>query len=630
MLSALIGLACALAIGLSGWVILRNRLARYDLAAQVGMGGLLGLGTAGWICLPIGLIPGGTHALKFLPLVFIALALITLRKGSAKLVSPVGQIRPIGPILLLVPVLLALVGAAAPSDSIEWDSLAYHLAVPKIWLEAGQIVNVPFIHHSNFPFVVDNLFMIGLPFGESAAKAFNVAFLVFGCATILGLTRQRYGAQAGWVAALAFATVPTVLWESGTAYIDMAHALFAGLGAYLLLVEEDHWVGALLMGFAIGSKYTGMQPAFVAFAILLVIRLFSRAPVKGVVLAGLLTVAVGSPWYVKNAAWTGNPVYPFFHSLFPSKNWSEFNAKIYAEEQATFGVPGRSPDAVAHALLGLSYQPGRYTNPSPKLEGTSGAAGFPFVAFGSVVLTMPILWAIFGRRGVERRLLVFLVISFGLWALLSQQSRYAVTYAPIGAIFAGAAFASLSWRPVIGLLVALQALYSVWLIGANRTTSQLRVVFGQVSREDYRAALVPFAEPAKAISEMDSVKKVALYDEVFGFLLDKPYTWANPGHSMELDYETMNSGDDLIVALQRLGVSHVYLNLSMMERPTAARLAKAAGLDVEAPEFTDEDRAASMKDPRPKWRTLVGDSIESGRLRTVQVFRNAILLEVAR
>lgn len=630
MLSALLGLACAMAIGLASWAIFRPRLGRYDLAAQVGLGGLLGLGVAGWICLPIGLIPGGTSLLKFLPVVFVVAALLRFNKiGHIGLTS---LIRPTGPLflLLLIPILIALIGAAAPSDSIEWDSLAYHLAVPKLWLEAGQIVNIPFIHHSNFPFVVDNLFLIGLPLGESAAKAYNVAFLIFGLAALFGLVRQRYGSTPGWIAAIAFATVPTVLWESGTAYIDMAHALFAGLGAYLLLVEEDEWIGAVLMGFAIGSKYTGMQPAFVAFAILLIVRMVAKSSPKPVLLAGLLAVAIGSPWYVKNVAWTGNPVYPFFNGAFPSKNWSEFNAKIYAEEQATFGVPGRAPDAMAHALLGLAYQPGRYTNPSPKLDGTSGAAGFPFVAFGSVVLTMPLLWAIFGRKGVERRLLVFLIVSFGLWALLSQQSRYAVTYAPIGAIFAAVAFARLSWRPLVGVLVAAQALYTVWLLGANRTSSQARVALGQVSRDEYRTALVPFAEPAAAINGMDAVKKVALYDEVFGFLLDKPYYWANPGHGMELNYELMENSADLLASLDRIGISHVYLNLAMMDRETAARLAKAAGLTTEAPELSTEQRNQSMVDPRTKWRTLIGDALASQQLRPVQVFRNSILLEVVR
>ncbi|MFX5562759.1 hypothetical protein ABTD73_20110, partial [Acinetobacter baumannii] len=79
-----------------------------------------------------------------------------------------------------------------------------------------------------------------------------------------------------------------------------------------------------------------------------------------------------------NVVNTGNPVFPFMYSRFGGKNWDAYNAEIYSNEQATFGVsrevpePGKrsidmpsQPSKLGAAILGLAYQPGRYTNPNP-------------------------------------------------------------------------------------------------------------------------------------------------------------------------------------------------------------------------------------------------------------------------
>jgi hypothetical protein len=51
--------------------------------------------------------------------------------------------------------LLTLILCALPPDGNEWDSLAYHLAYPKLYLKAGGMVEVPFMHQSYFPPLMD-------------------------------------------------------------------------------------------------------------------------------------------------------------------------------------------------------------------------------------------------------------------------------------------------------------------------------------------------------------------------------------------------------------------------------------------------------------------------------------------
>ncbi|MEZ5162187.1 MAG: hypothetical protein R2688_00235 [Fimbriimonadaceae bacterium] len=134
-------------------------------------------------------------------------------------------------LLLLFP----LVASLSPSTTMDWDSIAYHLAVPKMWMQDGQIHKVLNLHHSNFPFSIDNLYIWGLALGgEAGAKAFSFAILVFGVLAVYGTARRCFPDSqfAGLAAGLIFAGSPVVLWESGTAYIDVAHGLYAGLGVF--------------------------------------------------------------------------------------------------------------------------------------------------------------------------------------------------------------------------------------------------------------------------------------------------------------------------------------------------------------------------------------------------------------
>ncbi|RYG63093.1 hypothetical protein EON77_21365, partial [bacterium] len=333
--------------------------------------GLLGTAVylAGWL-LPIGeRFPRIVIAL--LPVVLLVLLVIEGRRGRPPKFgvmhlrlpkSNVGRLALLG---ILIAAALAFTGVVTPSTALDWDTLAYHLAVPKIWLAEGHIAPVSFIHHSRFPAAADSLFLLGLSFGgangggEIAAKGFMFAAYVFGIFAIFGLARQRYGAAAGWLGALAFAAVPMVMWEAGSAYIDLIHGLYAGLGLWLLADDSEERahpvVAALLIGLALGTKYTGLQ----AFGVALVLT-FLGARRKETLKFAAVALGLGAFWYVKNWVQAGNPVYPFYYSVFGGVNWNEFAARIYAEEQATFGI-GKGPGAI----LGLVAVPGRFTNPGP-------------------------------------------------------------------------------------------------------------------------------------------------------------------------------------------------------------------------------------------------------------------------
>jgi 4-amino-4-deoxy-L-arabinose transferase-like glycosyltransferase len=551
--------------------------------------------------------------------------------------------------------LCALVAVLAPSDSLDWDTLAYHLAVPKMWIQDGQMHYVSFIHQSNFPLTVDGLYIWGLDWGgESGAKAFSLCFAIYGAIALFGFARDKYGEAAGWWSLLAYVAIPMVVWEAGTGYIDVSNGLFIGLGilfaASYAMDPADRrnlWLSAIFLGFGAGSKYTGLQTIGVVAVVLIVCSLWARRKqgtpvpsIKGTVLMAVVAFAICSPWYLRNVINTGNPVFPFFYSVFGGKNWDAFSDQIYKEQQQTFGAGramatpekpytsnGLDPTRIGDAILGLAYQPGRYADPSP----TSGF-GFPFVSLGAVGLGGLLAWLLSGRIGrFESLVAASVLVSLGGWFVLSEQSRYILGLIFPLCVLSGGAVAKLRVGPILAGAAAVQLLAGLFVLTRyqDEFSDKLRVVLGGQTREDYLKRHVGFYEPAQALNQIAQNGKVGLFDEVFGFYLDVPYFWASPGHSTQMGYEQMQSADEFVVALRNLGITHIYINLGQMfgqDKNLMLRWRQAAGLEGLPKPF--EDRADRLKDPRDKYKVLLAEAIANHSLTPVNANGSRLIFAV--
>lgn len=651
MLGVLITLVFALgAAGLGGW-LLRRWTSDLDPSARFGVAGLAGLGVLGTLTLFIGLLPGGLQWGGF----FIgALGLWRLgslfveRKSIAFRVPRDWRFAVAG--ACSIALLVALCGVLAPSDTVDWDTLAYHLAVPKIWLAAGQIQYVSFIHHSNFPFAIDNLYIWGLTWGgQSGAKAFSLAFFAFGLIALFGLARQRYGEKAGWWAVLAFAATPMAIWLSGTAYIDVGNGLFGGLGILFATKwaadsrREDLVLSGVMLGLCAGSKYTGLQVLFSVVAVLGIRGVTTKTllpNLKAGATIGAISLAICCPWYIKNVVNTGNPVYPFFYSVFGGKNWDAFSEQIYKEQQQTFGA-GRplptpeqpnylanklDPSRLGQAVLGLAYQPGRYIDPAP-----TGNHGFIFGALGFVSIAAGLFWLLSGRAGpFEGCVLVALGIALLMWFFLSEQSRYILGLTVPLCVLAGGGVARLRGGVALAVGCVVQMFAALWVLKDGRLSTQLQAITGKVTPEEYQSELVRFYEPAQWINA-NVHGKVGLYDEVFGYFLDVPYFWAGPGHTTEIGYEHLSDGAALAARLKQLGMTHVYIDLSTTfggDRAARDRWARAAGLGGPADPYTPAEIEAASKDIRVKYKVLLAEAIAGGQLRQVKGFGTRLIFEL--
>jgi hypothetical protein len=629
MIGVLWTIALSLLAAVAGSTLIARWSGALDPAERIGLSGLTAFGTAGLVTLLVGVLPNG---LSFAPFVLAGLIVFGLvvavrnRKHEEWRFKLQGHYDVIAFSALVVIGLLALIAVLAPSISTDWDTIAYHLAVPKLWIEHGRIDYVQGIHHSNFPSTMEMLFLWGFKWGgQSGAKAFSLMVYVFGCLSLFGLARRWYGRRAGWWAAIGFAAIPVVAWESGTGYIDVAHGLYAALGtlyAAECFKQKDHKLlvlAGVCLGFALGTKYTGLQMLFavsVGLASLLEDGFVQAIRTKLTVV--LVALVIACPWYIKTFALTGNPVYPFFYGVLGGKDWDTWRADTYSHEQKSFGV-GSDPVNLGHAILGLGYQPGRYTNPAQDKGG-----GFPSGSLGFAALLAGVCAATCGRlRREERLTLAIAGLGFLMWFALSQQSRYLTMLAIPLVVLGAGQVTRVKWGPVVAGAFALQWVATTYIVYSLYTTMQLDVALGQVSRDEYLTKLLPVYRGAEAINQLPADSKVALYDEVFGFYLDRDYFWANPGHSMLIPYESMLTVDDYATALIDLGFTHVYVSLLSSDQRFIDAL---SGIRP----YTPQEREAMFPDLNTRWRVLVADAANQGRLRLEQPFGGAVLYSVVR
>jgi hypothetical protein len=477
--------------------------------------------------------------------------------------------------------LLTLLSAFRPVDGLDWDSLSYHLAAPKIYLQEGRIPFIAYDSHTHFPFTLEMLYTLGLQFGgTSGAKLVHWAC---GWLTALVLVvwtgRLRIGGVpaprwCGPLAAAAFVSMPVVLWEMGTAYIDLGTALFQMLALCALIdavaadsggVRVDPQGAALagvLSGFALGTKYTALlQFGLLGLGLMWVLtRTAERGTAWRALFAfGLLGVLVASPWYVKNWLWTHNPVYPFFYRFFPqSFSWTSEAERAYAGEQYAFGL-GKGPVEAIQLFWNLAFH-GRafYINQRTLMGDKLGSLGALWVGLLPLVL-----WT----RGLDRKVhacLGYGLASVGLWFLLSQQVRYlSPVFASLAVVVAAAAAAVPE-----GLLRRAAGVFSGLVLLLNLqmhlpvAQASWALATGELDREQFLDQSLPGLYEACSFANANLLEtsRIALYQEARGFYLDRRYFWANPLQHNMIPYDSLGNGQELIEVLRRFQITHVLIN----------------------------------------------------------------------
>lgn len=598
----LIVLAAALPVG---WLVTsllglncRERIYRGVFALAIG------LGIFSYLILCVGLL-GGVSSLSLtislFALTIIAFTILLIRR--LKSASKSGTIsRTEYPRSITAKaykwasvILLAFIGCLVvfycfvPPGAHEWDALSYHLADPKIWIIDHRIVFLPTDSHSDFPFLMEMLYMLGLLWnGYALANLFHFVFAALCVVALLNIGERHFGSTAGFLAALVLVTSPLAIWEASCAYIEMGMALYALLATAACLEywksSHESWlyIAGVCMGLGLGVKDLSLIPAF----ILLLLMIVRKAPWRPLTTAVILGVLFGCPFYVKSTVMTGNPVYPFAYSIFGGKYWNAELAHTYSTEQRSFGESGET-DTVAQDV-NLTRPPYKAPNIFERLRSWIDA---PFK-----LISIPHIYYNYNDPGIFTQLgflflslapLIFLApeISFAAktclvlaggwflgWAISMQYVRYILPMLPVIGLIGGegAALTVRRWNAVKYLMIFTIILqtglslsyYIPKILSDGRLPGMWAVVTNDEARSTYLRGNVNSYRSDRWINRNTPRNAgVILYEETRGYYLNRRYLWGNQGHSLYIPYSSFRNGHQMVKWFVDHGYQYALLNL---------------------------------------------------------------------
>jgi 4-amino-4-deoxy-L-arabinose transferase-like glycosyltransferase len=217
-------------------------------------------------------------------------------------------------------VVLLLLRAATPPH--VPDELIYHLPVPQQFVLQHRVF--PSFDNSlgNVPFLIHMIYAVCLMAGSDiAGRLISLALALSTALAIYAFCRRFLTRRIAVLALFAFFAAGVVVELSVTTRIDVSLAgmLFASTYGMINYLNSRRsawlWLSAILAGFSLGIKHTaGLWLIFVG-VLYLTESIRNREALGKVLRLGvgytLLAFAFASPWYIKNAIWFENPMYPF-------------------------------------------------------------------------------------------------------------------------------------------------------------------------------------------------------------------------------------------------------------------------------------------------------------------------------
>lgn len=484
---------------------------------------------------------------------------------------------------------------------IDWDVLAYHMDLPKRYVDAGRLTYVPDNPSSNWPLNIEMLFTLALSFGsEIAANLTTLALVGLAAGGLLLVGRRLLDDRAGAIAVALFLTVPTVKRLGGVAMVDAAMGLFVLGAAYSferwLHGRRPGWLAlcALFCGVVAGSKLTGAGFAILYFLLLLWEegRRLWAGRVRGVdwdglarsmLIYGLVGVALVGPWYARSVINTGNPVFPFAYGVFGGRNWDALGDEYHTQMMDsvfTAEIP-KNLVGLTRTYYFMIFEPG-------KLGGYRGHLG--------VIITLGLLAGLATLPWATRFIRHSLFVAVGFWLmwffLTSHQARFVLPLAPLLALITASvivrALDALRRPALQAALLALLALAMLpewpWYHGGERALFLSRAPYltGAQSRQAFLDANVDAMPLFRYVDEAlpPDARVLLVPYESRGYYVERPYLWGHPIGQRIVRWEQFGSAEEALATLQGLGVTHVlenprwlYTDLRYWERTRAMMLA---------------------------------------------------------
>ena len=461
---------------------------------------------------------------------------------------------------MIVGLSITAISALAPSVSEDWDSLAYHLAVPKMFLEHGGFYYINFTSHSNFPMLQELLYIpsifLGYPVG---AKLLSFWFGIFAIITA-GYIISRYFNKTAviWTSFIIF-SMPIFLWSITTAYIDIASAFFVLLAVYFTFSyidtknKKDLIACGLAIGFTASLKMTGIQFILLFPLWILIDNAINAKHInwKNILYIIIPALIICMPWYIKTFIFTGNPVYPFFYEIFGGRDWTQELATTYSNKQSLFGI-GHNLQSFVMTPLQMTIKPKDFYDQPGLYIGPLLLIIFPCIC----LLVQVHNRKLFGLGAI-------IIIQYLIWFAMSHQSRYLMPMFLCSAVFIPAILYSINGIKLIrGALIfvfavaALSGMSRMYAMAFNY--DRYSVITGQITNDEYISKYFKSYSCNKYINSLPKNQEilVGLIGDTEGFYLNKPYVWADSSHNKIFNHQ-YKTPEELVKTLIKNKITHV-------------------------------------------------------------------------
>ncbi|MCL6471230.1 MAG: glycosyltransferase family 39 protein [Firmicutes bacterium] len=239
------------------------------------------------------------------------------------------------PISLSLTVILAFGFVVSWAPLWNYDSLLYHIGIPKLYLQTHGIYYIRDFLPANYPLNGEMLFMLSLALKDDILTQllsyFISLWLILG---VFLITKRLYSDRAAAISIVLMLTLSAFVHKIPVSDNDALLSLFilACLFAFAVWREKKQngwlYLSALMLGFAAGTKYSGFLvlvtfglPALIIIATVKGKETSDKAQVGKVLAIYLALTLVGfGPWLFKNYLFTGNPTCSMLMGIFEDRD----------------------------------------------------------------------------------------------------------------------------------------------------------------------------------------------------------------------------------------------------------------------------------------------------------------------
>jgi len=391
--------------------------------------------------------------------------------------------------ILFIQIIFNLAGANTLPSS--WDALSVYLPLPEKWIEIHSIAK--YGESVSLPHNITILYAVGLLLKDAIlAKLIHFILGIFTLIGVYALSRKYFSRRVALISAAVFYTIPLIMWESTTAYIDLGFTFYTFLAFYAFMnwvdSHKNGWliISAIMSGMGIGSKITGFLYAGILFIGIIIITLLNKEKIgnisRNLLLFFIIVVLSGAFWYGRYFVLTGGS---------PSSllSYLGYILKGGPSEGRYFAVPEvATTSPLISSLTSYLLLPWNLTMHLGRFPGYGGGTiGLLFLSF------LPLLiFSSFRKKKIIKISLLFSLLYLIFWVFCAPYKRGLVPIFPLLSIMVAYIISRLSnfskfFNFFLSFIMILTFIFQIFYLSPDKDQIYVRMLVfaGLKSQEEY-------------------------------------------------------------------------------------------------------------------------------------------------